>query len=460
MSLNDDCLRSILNKLPCDDLCAISQTCRRLLALSTESFKCNFSSSKVLTFESSHNKEPKGEYYTEIFAEHIENVVLSKTMSSISNLTEFIDFYRQKQIKNEAAGMKKTILFPIKALTIHHWCLDVDKPYGSLLSNMLNNVESLTLSDIQIDVDLKQCLLQYMPNLKRLTISQLFDEEEEYDWIYQTYQTLESFSWHCNSNTIPVNRIKQFQQANPNTKISVLIKYEDDLQKLIDEGVNIDELFIESEYNAHELKKACERKQFNRLHLRKYCLYKREDIAELALLAPYIEGLYFRGGFIQKELAEFMLTIENLKFLQADITNNVGHISRIPKLEKLFIIMNMDKRDRNHYPRQIRRAICSQSLKKVFICGDLKPFLNFDFRSCRLNHKLKFFVKPSKVDTFRSNSSRHNYKTDGLKGEIGILRCIKKQKYKFDDSDDFNNNIEIAHLESEVNYNPLVKNFD
>lgn len=470
LSLNDDCIRSIFDSLSCDDLCALSRTCRRMLALGAECFKRNFSSTKVVIFKHLNHRglviEPKGEYYTQLFAEHVQNVVLDGlSMSTTSNLSQFLNFYRKKQCTNETARLEEPIRFPIKNLTLHRWFFDKNEPCGPLLETMLHNIESLTLSDCETNEDLGQCLLQYMPNLKRLTLVRFFNDEackkidELNDWMGQTYPNLEYFASHLESQRIQVDRIKRFQRANAHVQISLMLpSLGNDLQTWIDEGVRMDELFVlDSDFDdIGLLKAACERKQINRLHLRIYLDYSRyqdDHLAELTLLAPYIEGVYFEGGFVQKEPADFLHKIENLKILQADVTCNAGRFGSLPKLEQLFIKMNVDKRDKSHYSRQISRAINrSANLKKVFICGDdLSTLLKFSFRSLESNHKIKFFVKPVKG---------HNNRSNRPSNESDILRRLKKRSIRDEWTEEWQENepimIEIAHTESETNYNPIV----
>lgn len=140
-----------------------------------------------------------------------------------------------------------------------------------------------------------------MPNMKRLTIWQTFDEEPgdvEIGWMQQTYPNLEYFAWHADSE-VPIAQLKQLLDCNPSIRfISLYTKSRVTLARLLDWGIQIDELYFDfTGANIpvifNDLRLLCEEQFCKRLHL-KFADTARQMLTrhlnQLVAFGPYIEG--------------------------------------------------------------------------------------------------------------------------------------------------------------------------
>lgn len=146
LALNDFCCLEIFKYLPLNDVCALSQTCRRLHALGTSHFMLNYDS-KVLVYIDWSGRwlhtfpYPKDGNYNKCFAKNIQNVTLLKHFSTIECMEKLNMIY--------ADGS------PIKTIRFLDWKVDVSRALCTPIAAILNNVESLTIENSAINAELK-----------------------------------------------------------------------------------------------------------------------------------------------------------------------------------------------------------------------------------------------------------------------------------------------------------------
>lgn len=142
LSLNDDCLDTILRKLSLSDLCAVSETCKRLKILASQHFM-RYHKSKVMTIQDVDKDEKlvlrhKDEEYIRCFEKCIQNVTFDKSLALKATLRSVNKVYHSKQTEQMA---------PIKTLRIDGWGRGIRMSHRPALANLVANVESITVAN-------------------------------------------------------------------------------------------------------------------------------------------------------------------------------------------------------------------------------------------------------------------------------------------------------------------------
>lgn len=238
LSLDDDCFFSIFNRLSLIDLCSMCQTCQRLQQVGSEHFKHRHKS-RVLIIDKVIDNEnliigPKGEEYLDVFTASLRNVTLGKHMASIAALKRLAKFYKF----NEMA--------PIKRLCFESWSRGLTDNHGSVIANMVADVESFKISNSKVIDDLHECILQYLPKMNRLTIwkKDSVKEEMSLQWLENAYPNLRYFAWHTN-HELPIDLAELFLATNPGIRFcSLQSKSQNVPHQLVQRKIRVNELFF------------------------------------------------------------------------------------------------------------------------------------------------------------------------------------------------------------------------
>lgn len=445
MTLNNDCIFAILQKLSLSNLCAISQTCQRLQTLAFDHFKrCH--KSKVLTItDAKENGQlvvwPKEEKYIRCFEKCIQNVTFEKSLAKKSILRDVYKVYRFKKMDKMA---------PIKTLRIEGWGRGIRMSHRPALANLVKDVESITIANTKVLGDLNECLLKHIPNMKRLTLWQKFIEEPGTDtvnWMQQIYPKLEYFAWHADQN-VPVGGLMLLFELNPNINFfSLYSKSRDTLGQLFNEGIRIDELFVvlnRSNMTAmfSDLQIMCEQQFCKRLHL-KFSDAARPmlttNLGPFMLLGPYIEGLYFEKLGIDMNLTQIIMTFDHLKVLQLNVAVNANFLSKIVSLEEIYAYWGVDKTNFNKYQAaMLTYAKNTPKLKKIYLRNNSQPFDRFDFVNLDLARK----------DLHGANKLKIYFKSEecSFTGKLNAIECDYDM-------------VEIVRVETEHVDNPLITEY-
>lgn len=427
LSLNDDCLRDILDKLSLDDLCAISQTCVRFQELSIDHFRRRHKE-KVMIIENvqdgTWNVQPDDEKYVECFAIFIQNISIGKSCASNAALRELSTFYASDE--NAA----------IKELRFENWRPGILKSHGNSLAFILKDVESVTFSKTAVLGDLHDFILQFMPNMKSLTLWKNFTEpENKTDWMNKTYPNLEHFAWHLESKEVPIARIKHFLDINPNIRsFSLQSKSPKTLNQLILQSIRVNELFFEVDRVEcdvstvlDDLRIFFKQQPNSRLHLK--CgdaIRKQLNFDKLANLGPYIEGLYFEKGVIDAKLAKQLVTFENLKVLQVELgIRNAKQLAAIPNLEEIFVYWGVNKQNFTSYSSSLLEyASQLPNLKKIYLRNNTIPFEKFNFKGLqRARRKLPGAQKLQIY--FKTDETSHTGKLNKIDRNYGMIEVVR-----------------------------------
>lgn len=369
LDLNDNCILEVFDYLPLNDVCSLSETCRRMHALGSGHFMLKYKS-KVLVFVDWLYRNlitfpfPFQEKYRKCFAKSMRSVTLLKHFSTIAAMQKLNKCYEREE-GSEAASS-------IEAIRFVDWNVDVSKALLTPISTILENVESLTFEQTAINADLDGCLFDFMPNLKQLTVLTFTNNNPRSKkilldsiWKQQPCPTLEYFAWHKAPkhqfpviDVFPATEMGRFLEMNPGIKfVSLRLDSKEQLKSLMATDIQVNELFFtitcqnydecESEIAEilNDLKVFCEKqksiKMINdeqriRLHLQIDGLDFEKQSDQLELLTPYIVGMYFEG-FISDYFAPIFPKLINLKVLQVNEYVPTELLCLLPNLEEVFI---------------------------------------------------------------------------------------------------------------------------
>lgn len=466
LSLNDFCCLEIFKYLPLNDVCALSQTCRRLHALGTNHFTHNYKS-KVLVYidrirGSLHTfPDTKDAKYAKCFAEQIQNVTLLKHFSTIQAMEKLSQIY---QCGNDEQSANDS---PIKMIRFLDWKVAVSKAHCTPIAGILKNVESLTIENTSIGVDLNECLFDFMPKLKQLTVL-CFPERRRTDFVpntaclQQPCSSLEYFAWHVAPDQwrvdeqFPAKEIKQFLTLSSGVKfISLRLDSKEQLKAMMASDIPVNELFFvmsnceDADITGiiDDLKTVCESRKLEptQLHLQINGHSFEEKPGQLELLAPYIVGLYFQS-FVLKCFETVFPKLIKLKVLQAiEYVPDIELVRLLPNLEEIYIPCLA--RPFSYYEDGIRTlATGLPKLKKLFLNHYLHPSL-----SNMLNYGSDFFDEENfgifdEIDAERKKMSG----VRKLKVYLEVEHNLNKVKTEYD-------TIGIERSQTEAITNPLIQ---
>ncbi|XP_055313091.1 uncharacterized protein LOC129574731 [Sitodiplosis mosellana] len=295
LALSDHCLLEIFKYLPLNDVCSLSQTCRRMHALGSSHFMLNHKAKVMVFVDWLYGNlftfpRVNQEKYIECFAKSMRSVTLLRHFSTIAAMEQLNEFY-QKETKAEAeaeaetappivvglvtALMKKVNSFyqreteaevasPIEAIRFAFWKVAVSKAHCNPIAAILKNVKSVTFENTSINADLDGCLFGFMPNLKRLTVLDFTVKDPgsvkvSYNsiWMQPPCPTLEYFAWHTapkmheHENDFSVTEMVRFLKMNPGIKfVSLRLESQSQLTILTTTGIQVNELFFTIIYRS------------------------------------------------------------------------------------------------------------------------------------------------------------------------------------------------------------------
>lgn len=475
LALNDKVLLEIFKYLPLNDVCSLSQTCRRMHALGASHFMLNYKS-KVIVFVDwwygnlTTFPNQIQEKYIECFAKNMRSVTLLKHFSTINAMKKLSQFYQ--------CGAGATP--PIKAIRFVNWKLDVSIALITPIAAILKNIESLTFEDTSINADLNGYLFGFLPNLKRLTVLGFPNNDPRFGsissnsiWMQPPCPTLEYFAWHKGStinrrDEFPAIEIVRFLKINPGIKfVSLRLNSKEQLKMLMATGIQVNELFFtiacksfdqnEAEIDEimNELKVFCEKQksmkvindvQRIRLHLKIDGYDFKEKSGQLELLAPYIVGIYFES-FILECFAPVFPKLINLKVLQVSEYVRAELLRLLPNLEEIFVgclALPLSSYDKDMLTLGSRLP----KLKKLYFNGYMHRSLRnyLAYGGCMDDFSEENFGVFEKIDNERKKLPG----AQKLKIYLEVEQDLRKEKVNYDMT-------EIVRTQTEAITNPFFK---
>lgn len=388
LSMNDDCIFEVLNFLNLNGLCAVAQTCQRLHRLAKENFHRRFQvlSKEVERLEESGNGlcyDPNVASHLTIFST-IRKVTLGKWLESVVRLERIA-----------ALHMNRPDDYSVKEIRFGRWS-SLRPVHAKTIKDMIKHAEDVTFARTKILGEFHNCILQYLPAMKKLTIfghlkilCDRGDYATKYKWLTKTYPKLEYFAW-LSEDELNFNRnVKQFFRQNATIeRVSLTSSDIENVVKFIQNGVNIGELFFRVERNVQKsltiLKQIYAVKPTNRLHL----LFTNGSRAELdqnhnhlVKLKENIDGLYFDDEAIEQPLADCILKIDHLKILQIAPGAAVETLTQLPYLEEVYMANNLQSgaKAASFYSLLIAFVYRCPNLKKLFFRNHSNYQSDYDY---------------------------------------------------------------------------------
>lgn len=174
---------------------------------------------------------PSSEKYMDLFPTSCRNMVLGPKFTSQAKLKRLVDFSKINQMT------------PIRTLHLDGWQKRLTVDHGRIMAEILKEVESFTLSNSKVYGDMHDCILQYMPNLKSLKISQKKPSFwlDNHQWLTNAYPKLEYFAWHDNTFL----SIQEFLRTNTSIRFfSFKADMQNAIKDMVSQNIRIDELFF------------------------------------------------------------------------------------------------------------------------------------------------------------------------------------------------------------------------
>lgn len=198
--LNDDCLETLFEWFPLNELASISKTCKRLHQMAAEFFQRKYSRVVINIWK-----------YDRLLI--IPNTPWSRTFSHLIRHAQIsgddIDIYR---------SLATRVQKELKSLCIHSRALSVE--HTDCIKDTLQNVETIIIEECSLTNDLHGTVLQHCKSMKRLQIRESFierDSQLRHFWLQQTYPLLEVFQMD-NIWTVYYTHLVSFFQRNPTIK--------------------------------------------------------------------------------------------------------------------------------------------------------------------------------------------------------------------------------------------------
>lgn len=197
--LNIDCFANIFDYLSLIDLANLASTCKLLLNVAGHIFQLHYPFANVIIDDGGMHLENHNEMkqYINIFSEYIQCIVFSDVMN---DGTSQIQWHQFKSVKR--------VNFYYTRFNVKNF---------NLVKNILQNVETVELSDCYFGGYLFEHFLKQCKNLKKLIITINYDYNE--NWLHQKYPRLEYVT------IVPIvyyrreiNELVGFFNRNPNVR--------------------------------------------------------------------------------------------------------------------------------------------------------------------------------------------------------------------------------------------------
>lgn len=412
LSMNNDCICKIFEWLHLDDICSLSDTCKRLKILASDYFERKHGDKllhgiSITTINGKIQLQPN-EKCVWSFSRCFDVVVLNVTSRSPrdinlikSNLSAFVRKYCSEYLCS--------ILF--QSMFLHN-------SIGDSIGNVLQNVETVVFTSCDLEGD-------YHEILKHLTVGENYGQKIE-KLLLETYPKLEHFNCRYYGRILMTNNLKQFLQQHPNLKrltwcfharireTAFSDKTLECIQIIVKNGKKLQELFLSFDgiYNLEaicgKLKTLCDRNHFNRLELDfRYTTLEYKLSKMLIEHGQHLTSLKSLSGLHLYDFSDYgssflptLSTLSNLRILQLDSATSIKRsrlssisLDGLSCLEQLHI-------GTLHDVSVAQRFIChvkSLKLVSVFSCKfnisrfDL-PMMNLERNRLNVDSKLTIYL--------------------------------------------------------------------
>lgn len=200
LDMNDDCIDTICNLLPLDDLCSMSQTCKRVNCIAGDYFQRHYPDNYV-RIQSFRRRSVFYMYPDEKYVE---------------DLKPFIRNVSIQEYKGSAcvSYLKKNFGENLREIALHGIHCELNATHGEQIKHQLERLERIKFVNCSIG-DIYEIFLKHCQKLKHLGI----DEPIQFNgprvtWAQHNFPTLESIAYYDEANTKRID-FGGFLRRNP-----------------------------------------------------------------------------------------------------------------------------------------------------------------------------------------------------------------------------------------------------
>lgn len=199
IDMNDDCIDNICSFLPLDDLCSISQTCKRIRNIAGAYFQRRFPNNHV-RIQSFRRRSVFYMYPDEKYVE---------------DLKAFIRNVSIQEYKGSACVhyLKSNFGENLREISLHGINCDLTESHGFVIKHQLERLESIKFVNCSVG-DIYEIFLKHCQQLKHLGIDEPIQFNGSVTWTTHSFPTLQSIAYFDEANTNRVD-FKAFLKLNP-----------------------------------------------------------------------------------------------------------------------------------------------------------------------------------------------------------------------------------------------------
>ncbi|XP_055301709.1 uncharacterized protein LOC129568159 [Sitodiplosis mosellana] len=202
LDINDDCIDSICNLLPLDDLCSMGRTCKRLHCIAGDYFQRYYPNNHV-RIQSFRRRSVFYMYPDEKYVE---------------DLKPFIRNVSIHEYKGSACVkyLKENFSVNLREIALHGIHCELNAAHGAQIKDQLERLESIKFVNCSVG-DIYDCFLKHCQKLKHLGIDEPIQFNGRVNWAQQHFPTLESIAYYDEANTNRAD-FAGFLRRNPQIK--------------------------------------------------------------------------------------------------------------------------------------------------------------------------------------------------------------------------------------------------
>lgn len=339
LSMNNDCISNIFEWLHLDDICSISDTCKRLKMLASDYFERRHGDKlldgmRITTVNGKIELQPN-EKCVWSFSRSFNTVVLNAS-SRIPRDINALKLDLSSFVRTYCSEYLTSIQF--QSMFLH-------QSIGDAIGSVLQNVETVVFINCDLEGDYHE-ILKHCQNLKYLTIDENYGHKIE-KLLLETYPKLKHFSCRYYGRVLLTKNLKLFLMQHPRlTRLTWCFharireaafsdKTLECIQVIVKSGKQLEDLFLSFDgiYNlagiCGELKGLSDRKHFKRLELD--FRYTTLEYKLSKMLIEHGKHLTDLTSLLGLHLCD-LSTMANLRVLQLDSVASIkrSRLSSIP----------------------------------------------------------------------------------------------------------------------------------
>lgn len=390
--------------LELDDICSISETCKKLKMLSSDYFQRKYNDKlmdgmRIVAVKGKIEFQPN-ERCVRSFSRCFDNVIVNIGLPQSRKL-DICKLDVPSFIRKYCDAYLSSIQF--KSMFLYH-------SFGDSIASVLKNVETVKFTACDLEGTYHQ-MLRHCRNVKYLTVGENYGNKID-ELLLETYPKLEHFNCIYYGRVLMTNNLKIFLRQHPNLKrlswcfharireTTFSDKTLECIEVIVENGKSLQELFLsfDGTYNltsiSDKLKEICDREHFKRLELdfrystlgyklTKMIIEHGEQLTTLKSLSGLYLCHFFEYG---NHFLSTLSVMKHLRILQLDSVASMKRLNNIRfdgllNLEELHIGTLLDV-------KFVQKIICQvKNLKIVSILRCNSAFSRLDVPMLNIERK-------------------------------------------------------------------------